>query len=121
MLPKPLAFSPNGSLKLTPSIEKSLNLLFWPITEISAFLDDAEFIDTLGSNFAKSAIDLLIVGTPSIACLSRKVPVPILILETPLEAVTTTSSRSAPLESRSTFKFVMSLSINMIPSIDSDL
>ena len=47
----PLSFRPNGSLKLIPSIEKSLNLALFPITEISASLLFSPSKETRGSNF----------------------------------------------------------------------
>ena len=115
--PKPFALRPNGSLKLTPSIEKSLYLLLAPITDISAFLDEPVLIDTLGSSFAKSATDLLIVGTPSMAVLSNKVPVPTLI-DPALVAVVTTSSTSA-VDTSLMLILVDSLSTKNSPSTDS--
>ena len=75
-------------------MEKSLNLLFAPITEISVYLLEALLIETLGSIFAKSATDLLMVGTPSIWSLVNKVPEPTLIASDPAAAVTTNSSAS---------------------------
>ena len=77
-------------------------------------------MDTLGSNLAKSATDLLIVGIPSMAALSKNVPVPTLIRATPLEAVTTTSSRSDDVESKSMLMLVVSLRMRKIPSTDAD-
>ena len=47
---KPLSFKPNASLKLTPSMVKSLSLEFLPNTEISVLLALAPFTLTLGSN-----------------------------------------------------------------------
>ena len=92
IVPNPLALRPNGSLKLTPSIEKSLYLLFAPITEICVSLLEALLIETLGSSFAKSATDLFIVGTASISSLDKTVPVPTLKAADPASAETTTSS-----------------------------
>ena len=94
MVPNPLAFNPKGSLKLTPSIVKSLNLLFAPITEISVYLLEALLTETLGSILAKSPIDLLIVGTASISALVRRVPDPVFTITEPAAAVTTSSSAS---------------------------
>ena len=91
IVPKPLSFNPKGSLKLTPSIVKSLNLVFAPITLISASLPTPPFTETLGSILAKSATDLFIVGTASISALVIRVLVPILNAEAGL-AVTITSS-----------------------------
>ena len=91
IVPNPLSFNPNGSLKLIPSIVKSLNLVFAPITLISASLPTPPFTETLGSIFAKSATDLFIVGTASISALVMSVLVPILKAEAGL-AVTITSS-----------------------------
>ena len=56
------------------------------------FLLEALLIETLGSIFAKSATDLLTVGIPSMASLSKRVPVPILKASEVACAVTTTSS-----------------------------
>ena len=92
MLPKPLSFKPNGSLKLTPSTEKSLKRSCAPITVIELFLLLSVLILTLGSNFAKSAIDRLIVGTPAIASSPSEIPPPILIVPLVAEAVTPISS-----------------------------
>ena len=92
MVPKPLALRPKGSLKLTPSMAKSLNLLFAPITDISVYRLEALLTDTLGSIFAKSPIDLFIVGIASICDLVNRVPVPVLTIPEPASAVTTSSS-----------------------------
>ena len=92
-------------------------LLLAPITDISAFLDEPVLIDTLGSSFAKSATDLLIVGTPSMAVLSSNVPVPTLI-DPALEAVVTTSSTSA-VDTSVMLILVDSLSTKNNPSTDS--
>ena len=73
---------------------KSLNLLLAPITEISEYRLEPELIETLGSIFAISAIDLLIVGMPSIASRSRNVPDPILIEPSGTVPVTVISSTS---------------------------
>ena len=50
MVAKPLSFRPKASLKLTPSIVKSLSLEFLPKTDISVLLALAPFTLTLGSN-----------------------------------------------------------------------
>ena len=105
-------------MKLTPSIEKSLYRLLAPITEISTFLEEPVLIETLGSNLAKSPTDLLIVGTPSIAVLSKSVPVPIFI-EPAFEATVTTSSRSSA-EASVIDTLVVSLRIRYKPSTVSD-
>ena len=49
-------------------------------------------IETLGSSLAKSATDLLIVGTASISSLDKTVPVPTLNAAEPASAETTISS-----------------------------
>ena len=68
---------------------------------------------------ARSATDLLMVGTPSMAVLSKLVPVPILI-DPDLAAVVTTSSISETLTSVIA-TFEVSLRIKNKPSTDSRL
>ena len=104
MVPKPLSFKPNGSLKLTPSIVKSLNLVFAPMTLISASLPTPPLTDTLGSIFAKSATDLLIVGTASISALVIRVLVPILKAEAAFPVTTTSSAAELLLKVTPKFK-----------------
>ena len=74
-------------------------------------------IDTLGSSFAKSPTDLLMVGTPSMAALSNAVPVPILI-DPAFDATVTTSSKSSA-EANVIDTLVVSLRIKNNPSTDS--
>ncbi len=79
------------------------------MTDISELLALPVLMETLGSSFAKSATDLLTVGIPSIAFLSRVVPVPILMVPSLLEAVTTTSSTEDELDTKSTETLVVSV------------
>ena len=119
MVPKPLSFKPKGSLKLTPSIVKSLNLAFAPITLICASRPTPPFTETLGSIFAKSATDRLIVGTAFISSLVNRVLVPILNAEAGF-AVTTISSATEELV-KVTPKFRGSPRERYKPCIDSEL
>ena len=119
IVPNPLSFKPKGSLKLTPSIVKSLNFVLAPITLISASLPTPPLTVTLGSIFAKSATERLIVGTASMASLVRIVLVPILNASAGL-AVTTISS-AAPDAVRVTPNDKGSPRLRYKPSIDSEL
>ena len=89
------------------------------MTEISEYLLEPELIVTLGSILAISAIDLFTVGIPSIASLSRNVPVPILIEPCVAAAVTVISSILS--ETKLTSILVVSFKVRKTPPMLSDL
>ena len=119
IVPKPLSFRPNGSLKLTPSIVKSLNLVLAPMTLISASLPTPPLTETLGSILAKSATERLIVGIAFISSRVRTVLVPILKASAGF-AVTTISSAAEELV-KVTPKDSGSPRLRYKPLIDSEL
>ena len=118
IVPNPLSFNPNGSLKLIPSIVKSLNLGLAPIILIWASLPTPPLTVTLGSILAKSATDRLIVGTLSISVLVNSVPVPILKAEGALPVTSTISTVALV---KVTFTLSGSPKFKYNPSMDSDL
>ena len=89
------------------------------MTDISEYLLEPELIVTLGSILAISAIDLFTVGIPSIASLSRNVPVPILIEPEVAAAVTVISSMLS--ETRVISRLVVSFKTRKTPPRLSDL